>query len=164
VLVATSVGCLPGAIGVQCGWSAMTSVSTTHERNGPIGTSAENGYRLSGAIVTVTHSRYWACSTVTPFIYRAAGAPRLLRRDSKRLAFWRRHSDAKCVQKRARPARRNGQGRRAIFLKRLSLVLVATSVGCLPGAIGVQCGWSAMTSVSTTHERNGPIGTSAENG
>ena len=45
-----------------------------------------------------------------------------------------------------------------------SLVLVAIAVGSLPGALGVQCGGAAMTSVTTTHERIGPDGTSAENG
>jgi hypothetical protein len=45
-----------------------------------------------------------------------------------------------------------------------SLVLVATAVGSLPGALGVQCSGAAMTSVTTTHEQIGPHGTSAENG
>jgi len=45
-----------------------------------------------------------------------------------------------------------------------SLVLVAMAVGSLTGALGVQCGGAALTSVTTTHERIGPYGTSAENG
>jgi len=164
VLVATAVGSLPGALGVQCSGAAMTSVTTTHERIGPDGTSAENGRRLSGTTVTVANSLQWACSTVTPIISRAGGARERLPRSLKRLAFSRSWTNARRMQKRARVARRGWRHRQVTLLTRLSLVLVATAVGSLPGALGVQCSGAAMTSVTTTHERIGPDGTSAENG
>jgi hypothetical protein len=49
-------------------------------------------------------------------------------------------------------------------MARISLVLFATAVGGLTGALGVQCSGASMTSVTTKHERIGPHGTSAENG
>jgi hypothetical protein len=159
-----AVGSLPGALGVQCSGAAMTSVTTTHERIGPYGTSAENGHRLSGTNVTVANSLRWACSTVTPIISRAGGAREPLSRGLKRLAFSRSDTNARDMQKRARSARRGWGHRHSRLLTRLSLVLVAMAVGSLPGALGVQCSGAAMTSVTTTHERIGPYGTSAENG
>jgi len=165
VLVATAVGGITGALGLQCSGSSMTSVSTTQFRKGPNGTSAENGYSSSGMFVTVTHSSNWACSAVTPFIFRAGThAGQRLPRDVKRLASRGSKTDAHEMQKRANLARR-GLGRRfRTFLSRLSLVLVATAVGGITGALGLQCSGSSMTSVSTTQFRKGPNGTSAENG
>jgi hypothetical protein len=66
------------------------------------------------------------------------------------------------MQKRASLARR---GNGALNLaKRASLVLIATGVGSLTGALGLQCSGAAMTTVRTTQERIGQGRTSAENG
>ena len=165
MLVATAVGSLTGALGLQCGGSSKTSVTTTQLRIGPYGTSAENGQSLSGMTVTVAISTHWACSTVTPFVSpEGGGARRYLSRDLKRLASVRRLSDARDMQKRAVAARRRRRPHKPGLLARLSLVLVATAVGSLTGALGLQCGGSSKTSVTTTQLRIGPYGTSAENG
>ena len=68
-----------------------------------------------------------------------------------------------CKKKRARSARRGWGPWFSKLLTRLSLVLGATAIGGLTGGLGVQCGGASKTSVTTTHERIGPDGTSAEN-
>lgn len=59
----------------------------------------------------------------------------------------------------ARPGRAHGK---SCVLKGLSLALGATAAG-MTGALGLQCSGDATTSVTTSHVRIGPQGTSAEN-